>query len=132
MAALHLGPFSEPPDVRIDVASSQINSPGPDNGSDEYICLANKGGGDVDMLGWELRDAEGSVNLLPDITLSPGQHLKVHPGEGRNTETDVYGEGRAAVWNNSGDVVTLLDDSGDVIDLQAYGARSAEFTAASC
>lgn len=131
-AAFHFGPFSEPPDVRIDVASSQINSPGSDNGSDEYICLVNKSDSDVDLLGWELRDAEGSVNFLPDVILAPEQHLKVHPGEGRNTASDVYGEGHAAVWNNEGDTATLLDDSGNKIDSQTYGARSSETTAASC
>ena len=131
-AAFHLWPFSEPPDVRIDIASSQVNSRGYDNASNEYICLVNKSEGDVGLLGWELRDAEGSVNVLPDVTLAAEQHLRVHPGEGRNSGTDIYGEGHAAAWNNEGDTVTLLDSSGNVIDSQTYGSRSSETTAASC
>jgi hypothetical protein len=65
-AAFHIWPFGESPDVRIDIAASQVNTRGYDNASDEYICLVNKSGGDVDLLGWELRDAEGSVSVLPD------------------------------------------------------------------
>lgn len=131
-APFHLWPFGEAPDVRIDIAASQVNSKGYDNASDEYVCLVNMSGDDVDLLGWELRDAEGSVNVLPDIALSPDQRLRVHPGGGKNSNTDVYGEGEAAVWNNQGDTVTLLDESGNVIDSQTYGSRAAETVAASC
>lgn len=131
-AAFHIWPFSEAPDVRIDIAASQVNSRGYDNASAEYICLVNKSGGDVDLLGWELRDAEGGVNVLPDVTLASDQQLRVHPGEGRNTSTDLYGEGHAAVWNNTGDTVTLFDQSGNVIDSQTYGSRQSETVAAGC
>lgn len=131
-APFQLWPFDEPPDVRIDIAASQVNSKGYDDARDEYVCLVNKSGEDVDLLGWELRDAEGSVNVLPDVTLESEQHLRVHPGAGRNSDTDLYGEGEAAVWNNSGDIVTLLDDEGNVIDSQAYGSRQTERYPASC
>lgn len=131
-AAFHFGPFSEPPDVRVDVAASQINPTGSESGSAEFICVVNKDGGDVDLLGWELRDAEGGVNVLPDVTLAPDQRLRVHPGGGTDSEGDVYGEGEDPSWNNTGDVVTLLDDDGNVIDTVAYGSRSAESTGASC
>jgi hypothetical protein len=131
-AAFSFYPFSEPPDVRIDIAASQVNTRGYDNASNEYICLVNKSGDDVDLLGWELRDAEGSVNVLPDITLASDQQIRVHPGEGRNTTTDIYGEGHAAAWNNEGDTVTLLDQSGNVIDSQTYGSRQSETVAAGC
>lgn len=131
-AAFHFGPFSEPPDVRIDVAASLVNSEDSDTGPVEYICLVNKSGGAVDLLGWELRDAEGSVNLLPDVTLSPDQRLRVHPGDGKNGEADIFGEGQDPAWNNTGDIVTLLDDQGNVIDLVAYGSHESESTSASC
>lgn len=131
-AAFHIWPFSEPPDVRIDIAASQVNTRGYDNASDEYICLANQSGGDVELLGWELRDAEGGVNVLPAVTLASDHQIRIHPGEGRNTSTDLYGEGHAAVWNNEGDTVTLLDQSGNVIDSQTYGSRPSETVAAGC
>lgn len=118
--------------MRIDVAASQVNTRGYDNASDEYVCLVNKSGGDVDLLGWELRDAEGNVNVLPDVTLASGQQIRIHPGAGRNTDTDLYGEGHAAVWNNEGDTITLLDQSGNVIDSQTYGSRPSETVAATC
>lgn len=131
-AAFHLWPFGESPDVRIDIVSSQVNPAGYDDASDEYICLINKSGGDVNLLGWDLRDAEGSVNVLPDVTLASENRLRVHPGEGKNTAGDIYGEGQAAVWNNQGDTVTLLDSDGNLIDSQTYGARSSESIASRC
>jgi hypothetical protein len=131
-AAFHFGPFSERPDVRVDVAASLVNSKLVDTGPAEYICLVNKSGGDVDLLGWELRDAEGSVNRLPDVTLSPDQRLRVHPGGGTNSEADLFGEGMDSVWNNTGDIVTLLDEDGNVIDSVPYGAHPYESSAASC
>lgn len=131
-AAFHLWPFGESPDLRIDIVSSQVNSAGYDNASDEYICLINKSGGDVNLLGWDLRDAEGSVNVLPDVTLASEHSLRVHPGEGKNTAGDIYGEGQAAVWNNQGDTVSLLDSDGNLIDSQTYGVRSSESIASRC
>lgn len=131
-AAFNLWPFEQAPDVRIDIAASRLNSEGYDKASDEYICLVNMSGDDVNLLGWELRDAEGSVNVLPDVTLAPEQRLRVHAGGGRNSKSDVYGEGQGAAWNNQGDTVTLLDESGNVIDSRTYGSRSSEPAAASC
>lgn len=122
-AAFNLWPFGEPPDVRIDIAASQVDSKGDDDASSEYICLVNMSSDDVDLLGWEVRDAEGSVNVLPDLSLGADQHLRVHPGGGQNSSNDVYGEGDKAVWNNQGDTATLLDESGNVIDTQTYGSR---------
>jgi Lamin Tail Domain len=131
-ATLSWWPFAGPPDVRIDVSASLVNPKGYDNGSDEYVCLVNEDGDGVSLLGWELRDAEGGVNVLPDVTLDSGQALRVHPGGGKDSATDVYGEGNAAVWNNDGDTITLLDESGDRIDSQSYGSHSSETTAAGC
>lgn len=125
-------PFSGPPDVRIDVVASQLNAPGSDRASDEYVCLVNKSGGSVDLLGWVLSDAEGNVNVLPDVRLESDGHLKVHPGGGASSDTDVYGEGEAAAWNNSGDTITLFDQSGDRIDSQTYGEQSEEGAKAAC
>jgi competence protein ComEC len=96
------------------------------------VCLVNKSGGSVDLLGWVLSDAEGNVNVLPDVTLESDEHLKVHPGGGANSDTDVYGEGEAAAWNNSGDTITLFDQSGERIDSQTYGEQSEEGAKAAC
>jgi hypothetical protein len=129
-ALFQIWPFSSLPDVRIDVAASRVNSQGYDRAADEYICLVNKEDGE-DLLGWTLRDAEGDVNVLPDIRLDSGQSIRVHPGRGRNSETDVYGDKGTPRWNNTADTITLFDDSGNEIDSRAYG-QSSENTPAGC
>lgn len=115
--AVHAWPFGELPDVRVDVASSRVEAPGP---SDEYICVVNKDGGDVNLLGWVLRDAEGDVNTLPDVTLDSEQRIRVHPGDGTDSETDLYGREGTAQWNDQGDTITLFDDEGNEIDSETY------------
>jgi Lamin Tail Domain len=129
-ALFQIWPFSGLPDVRIDVAASRVNSPGNDSAAAEYICLVNKGKG-VDLLGWTVRDAEGDVNVLPDIVLLPDQSIRVHPGRGTNSETDVYGDEGTSQWNNTADTITFFDDSGNEIDSRAYG-QSSESTPADC
>lgn len=69
---------------------------------------------------------------FPDVTLDSGQQIRVHPGGGTDSSTDVYGESEAPAWNNSGDTITLLDQSGDGIDLEVYGSQSEEDAQASC
>lgn len=130
-AAVEWWPFEGPPEVRIDIAASRVNSAGSDNPTAEYICLVNKGDGSTNLLGWTLRDAEHQVNVLPDVTLDSGQRIRIHPGEGTESSTDVYGKKGTAAWNNEGDTVALLDDSGDEIDSQTYG-QIPESSTASC
>lgn len=122
-ALLQIWPFSGLPDVRIDVAASRVNAPGNDKAAAEYICLVNKDDG-ADLLGWTVRDAEGDVNVLPDITLAAGQSLRVHPGSGTNPDIDVYGDNGTPQWNNTADTITLFDDSGNEFDSRAYGQSS--------
>ena len=119
-AILQVWPFGGgPPDVRIDVAASRVNPPGYDSASDEYVCLVNKDG-DVNLLGWVVRDAEQQVNVLPDITLHSNQRIRIHPGEGTATSGDVFGHA-GTTWNNEGDTITVLDSDGNQIASATYG-----------
>lgn len=129
-AILMWPPFSGLPDVRIDLTASRVNAPGYDKAADEFICLVNKGD-DAELLSWTLRDAEGEVNVLPDLTLEPEQSVRVHPGQGTNSQTDVYGDKGSPQWNNTADTIALLDDSGNEIDSRAYG-QTPEHPPASC
>jgi hypothetical protein len=71
------------------------------------------------------------VNVLPDITLESEQSIRVHPGQGTNSQTDVYGDKGSPQWNNTADTIALLDDSGNEIDSRAYG-QTPEHPPASC
>lgn len=113
-----------PPDVRIDIAASRVN-PFDDTAAAEYICLVSEEDSAVSLTGWKLTDAEGAVNVLPQLSLAPRARLRVHPGGGderADTDHDLYGEAGTS-WNNDGDTVTLLDSDGGVVDSAAYGNR---------
>jgi hypothetical protein len=127
--AVGMAPFGKP-DVRVDVAASSFNPVGDDDPADEFVCLVNEGD-DVELTGWELRDAIGVVNELRDFTLRSGESVRVHPGGGRDTEADIYGDRGGAAWTNEGDTVTLVDDDGNEIDSKGYGPAS-EGAAAGC
>jgi competence protein ComEC len=101
-----------------------FNAPGDEGPAEEYVCLVNQTDEPVDLLGWLLRDGAGQdVNTLPDFTLAPEARVRVHPGKGRNSATDLFGISGSPVWNNEGDSVTLLDADGEEIDSQSYGPR---------
>lgn len=121
-AILCWAPFSCLPDVKIDTASSNFNPAGYDRPADEYVCLVNEEDGSVTLTGWELRDAEGTVNVLPHFTLAGGTAVRVHPGRGSDTRTDLYGTEGNPVWTNGGDSVTLVNEHGETIDSRSYSS----------
>jgi Lamin Tail Domain len=111
----------DPPEVRIDAASSLFNAPGYDDPADEYVCLVNVDEGDVNLVGWQLRKEEGDVvNTLPSLVLAPGASIRVHPGEGRNSRQDLYGDSGSPVWRNDRDTAMLVDAQGGEIDSAPY------------
>lgn len=109
--------------MRIDLASSVFDAPGYDDPAREYVCLVNTSGGSVDLTGWELRDAQGVVNVLPAFTLPAGAGVRVHPGVGHDTKTDLFGTHESPAWTNSGDAVTLVNADGEQVDSRFYGAQ---------
>jgi hypothetical protein len=123
----------KPPEVRTDIASSVLNSPGSDNPSDEYVCLVNAGVTPVDLTGWQLRSAGGdAVNTLPSFSLGPGAEVRVHPGEGRRSAHNLFGTTEAASWLNDGGAVTLVDANGKQIASTTYGPQDEKRPAGSC
>ncbi len=100
------------PDVRIDVAQSLLDAPGYDDPSAEYVCLVNASKGTVSLAGWQLRDANGLVNELPQHQLAAHGRVRVHPGPGADNRADLYGEARRPAWNNSGGTIVLVDEHG--------------------
>lgn len=110
------------PRVEINLAASRFNPQDGRNAALEYVCLVNKSADEIDLQGWVLRDRVQEVNVLPEHVLPPGGHVRVHPGRGQDSATNLYGDTRA-LWNNDGDKVTLLDRTGQTIDVQDYGAR---------
>lgn len=115
---------SKPP-VKIDAAASLVNPARDESGATEYVCLVNKGDSAVDLTGWKLYDAEGVVNELSQFSLPPHGSVRVHPGGGSEHDTphDIFGGEDRALWNNTGDTITLRDAADERVDSQTYSAR---------
>lgn len=113
----------DPPDVGISLADSRLNPAEYDEPGDEYVCVVSHEDDPVSLAGWELRGAERRINVLPDFTLEPGASVRVHPGEGRNSRRDLYGEKGSPEWRNEGGQISLLDSEGQEVDAVGYGER---------
>jgi len=100
--------------IRIDGEASSFDSPGSDHDStyEEYVALRWEGTGRLDLTGWEIRDRARHRYVFGPTTLSSGQLLRLRTGGDPEEDDDNdrhWGRG-AAVWNNDGDTVLLLDD----------------------
>jgi len=84
------------------------------NLSDEVVTLGN-GGGMAHLEGWRLSDAGGNYFVFPALTLFAGSRIRVHSEAGETRPTDLYWGRTAPAWS-SGELITLLDDAGDVVD----------------
>lgn len=121
-----------PPDVRISLPDSRLNPAGDESPSEEYVCLVNREDDAVSLAGWELRDADERINMLPDVTLGGGAAIRVHPGPGRNSGADVYRETKSRHWVNDGGEISLYDDKGEEIDRVGYGPRGQDDGSGEC
>jgi hypothetical protein len=122
------GGEDRPPDVRIDAVQSHLNALGYDTAAAEYVCLVNASGDAVGLAGWELRDSQRLVNMLPAFELAAHGQVRVHPGRGTDSRTDIYGHAGRPAWNNGGDTITLLDDHGETVARVSYPAQDVEGT----
>lgn len=90
------------------------------NLNDEYIIFKNVGSIPVDMTGWKLKDAIDNTYTFPDFVIQPGKTFTVHTGKGENTQTDLYWGSEEGIWNDGGDIITLLDATGQIINSEKY------------
>ncbi len=118
VAAILLATAMPVPASTGSIAISEI-LPDPGSGR-EFIELHASGA--LDMTGWTIGDAAGNTFTFGATTLAAGQRIVVWGGG----EGDARGPAwsRASVWNNGGDVATLRDASGVVVDVLAYGSSS--------
>lgn len=108
---------------------SQFNAPGSDHVSalGEYVALRWTGVDPLAVTGWTLRDRGAHHRFrFPAVTLAPGAIVRVRTGgePALDTATDLHWGRRAAVWNNRGDSVFVLDEN-DVLRAQLSYGRDA-------
>jgi hypothetical protein len=83
---------------------------------DEWVEITNLGKSSQDLSGWSLKDEQEHIYVFPEgFRLLPGGLVVVHTGVGNDTETDLYMNMGNPIWNNSGDVATLMDADGTVV-----------------
>lgn len=96
------------------------DAPGDDrkkeNWNGEWVELE---GYNVDMTDWTIEDEANHVYTFP-IFMINGK-VRLHSGDGENNETDLFWNGgRRPIWNNDGDIATLKDNNGEIVDIYSY------------
>ncbi len=87
------------------------------NKNDEWVRFGNIGSSALDMTSWVVED-EGPNHRyrFGAIVLQPGESVTLFSGCGADDSFNVYWcNSGSAVWNNSGDTVSLYDDTGALI-----------------
>ncbi|KAB1186615.1 MULTISPECIES: lamin tail domain-containing protein [Haloferax] len=103
-------------EVHADAAGSDT-----ENLNDEYIVFKNTGSESLDLSGWTISDASGRTYTVPDgTTLAAGATITLHTGSGADTSTDLYWGSGSAVWNNDGDTITVLNNTGATVLEETY------------
>ncbi|MDD1699191.1 MAG: lamin tail domain-containing protein [Methanoregula sp.] len=101
------------------ISAVQFNAPGDDrqNLNGEWVQLTNRGDGLVLLAGWTLSDATGvHPYIFPAFILMPESSVSVCTGSGRMNDTALFMDRNEPLWDNDGDVATLKDISGNIID----------------
>jgi len=86
-----------------------------ENLNDEYVVFENVGGGALELTNYEVSDSAGNAYAVPEFTLDAGARVTLHTGSGTDSSTDLYWGRGSAVWNNTGDTVTVADGDGTVV-----------------
>lgn len=98
-----------------------VHNPDGDDVQGERVELRNVGEGAAAMAGWTLADAASYVYAFPAGFVFPaGATVTVWVKAGTDTATELYSGRGSAVWNNEGDVATVRDGGGNVVDVCSY------------
>jgi hypothetical protein len=98
-----------------------------DSSDDEFAEIVNCGSNPVDIAGWKLADATSMRHTFPDtgMVLAPGEFVTVFGGgapTGFTGKVFTASTGGLSL-TNAGDVVSLLDRSGALVDIQSFGGE---------
>lgn len=120
-----------PPTLDTGLRLRQVvyNPPG-DDLDGEFVRIVNEGEEAVEMTGWLLQDAARSPHVFtfPTFTLAAGTAVQVWVGAGPNDVANLYWGLSSPVWNNDGDTVTLLTNSGAVAAQCTYPGGAMDYT----
>jgi hypothetical protein len=106
------------------ISAVKFDAPGDDrqNLNAEWVRLTNRGDGLVLLAGWTLSDKTGSLPyVFPAFVLMPQSSVTIYSGGGSMNDTSLFMGRDTPVWSNSGDVATLKDGHGTIIDQRSQG-----------
>ena len=118
-----------PTSAQVEIVDAEANAPGNDqeNPNGEWIEIENRGESETSLADWSLRDESTRHRFdFPDVTISPGQRIRIFTGCGENALDRDPGEifwcdPEPPVWNNDGDTAFLLDPNGTFVDTRSVG-----------
>jgi len=88
--------------------------------SDEYMEIVNNGG-PLTLQGWRLMDDDGNEFRFPAFEMGTGQACRVYTNEIHGEYCGFSFGSNKALWENSGDVVMLVDPTGVVVEWRCWG-----------
>ena len=86
----------------------------------EHVVIQNTGTSPLDLSGVRLEDAVRHSFNLNGVSVPAGAQVKVWTKAGTPLGESLYWGRRAAVWNNTGDVVILRDENDDPVAVYFY------------
>jgi len=111
----------------VSISAVQFNAPGDDtkNLNGEWVRLANRGNDAVLLNGWTLADKNSAEPYrFPAFLLMPGNSVTVYTGSGVLNDTALFMGRTDPIWGNSGDLATLKDGNGNIIDQRSEDGSS--------
>ncbi|WP_135854623.1 lamin tail domain-containing protein [Halorussus salinus] len=82
------------------------------NKNDEYVVLRNEADDPLDLTGWTVENSDGTTYEFPDeFLLDPNRSVTIHSGSGEDADDHLFWGSSRAVWKNTGDVVTVRDET---------------------
>ena len=103
-------------EVNEDTAGEDLKDP------QENVVFENTGDTDLDLTGYSVSDATSKQYQFSDgFSLQPGDQVTLFSGTGDDTDTELYwGRTGTAIWNNGGDTVNVVNDSGTTVIQESY------------
>ncbi|MFP4323507.1 MAG: LysM peptidoglycan-binding domain-containing protein, partial [Anaerolineales bacterium] len=115
-----VAPTATLPDVPEDSQLEIVQVLNPGDITSEQVEIRNQGG-EINLLGWTLSDAEGNIYTFPEVRLVPGSVIRVSTRSGTNTPGFLYWNLNTPVWER-GETATLSNAAGEIQSLLTVGS----------
>lgn len=89
--------------------------------NEEWVTIRNVESVSIDFTGCSLEDQVGHTYLFPEgFELAAGAQVRVFSGSGTDSAGSLYWGSGSPIWNNTGDLATLYNNAGHIVDIYSY------------